>query len=170
MERQLLPELLAEAKARAEVGRSVLDGAPLPVTQREAVRYLAHRLYLRSSMYRDQVHQADTAGLDPDVAEFVQAYMRFMAGLGVPVHVDVAFRSRADHHRLFVLGHVDDLASAGRFASGRDVAIVHSVRGRSLPAICWGVFEHVGAEVGSRLGLKVQWGGHAEPWHWSVDP
>lgn len=146
---------------------SPIDGSPLPITQREAVRYMAHRLYLRSSRYRDQIHSADTAGLDPDAAEFVQAYMSMMANIGVPVHCDLAFQSRSAGQVAYVLGLQDD---PERFTTGRAVSIVHSVRGRKLPAICWGIFAHVGHEVAGKLGLGVQWGGHSAPWQWSVDP
>lgn len=157
---------MAEIKLERELANPI-DGSPLPITQREAVRYMAHRLYLRSSRYRDQVHHADTGGLDPDVAEFVQAFMRMMANIGIPTHCDVAYQTRGAAAAAYVLGLQDDPTL---FTTGRAVCLVHSVRGRKLPAICWGLFAHVGHEVAGKLGLGVQWGGHSAPWQWVCDP
>lgn len=133
------------------------------------MRYLAHRLFLRSARYRDLCHKADTAGLDPLMAEFVQAFQRHMAGLGIPVYVDVAVIKPADAARLYVLGEAADLPSHNPYAIGRAVDIAHAVRGRDLPAICWRIFEHVGLEVASKLGIRVVWGGHSAPWQWVSD-
>ena len=161
-----LTELLAEVRLERELANPI-DGSPIPITQREAVRYLAHRLYLRSARYRDQTHQADTAGLDPDVAEFVQAFMRMMANIGIPTHADIAFQTRGAAAAAYVLGLQSEL---DLFTTGRAFTLVHSIRGRKLPAICWGLFAHVGHEVGRKLGLGVNWGGHSAPWQWVVDP
>lgn len=115
---------------------------------------MAHRLFLRSARYRDLRHTAETAGLDPAMAEFVQAFQRHAAGLGVPVHCDVAWIRNEDAARLYVLGQADMLPADNPYAVGRAVDIVHSVRGRKLPPICWDIMAHIGQEVAGKLGLE----------------
>lgn len=131
---------------------------------------MVHRLYLRSSRYRDQKWRADTSGCDPDVVEFVKAFMAFMARMGIPTHADVAFVSRATQTRMYVLGQSPHLPGQSPHNTGRAVSLVHSARGRRLPSVAWEVFGHVGHEVAGKLGLRVQWGGLSAPWQWIVDP
>lgn len=165
----LLPPLMAEARAKRDGGGAVVNGAPLPASYREAVRFMAHRLYLRSSRYKDQQWRADTAGLDPDVFEFWKAFQRYMANCGIPAIADVAYRSRADEARAYVLSESDALPGSV-FNTGRAIAVAHAIYGRDLPRVCWDMYAHAGREVAQRLGLGVQWGGYVAPWQWVVDP
>lgn len=161
-----LPELVSDVRLSLQVeGGAVLDGSPEPSSYREAVQWMVHRNYLRSARYKAQQWAADTAGLDPDVAEFVRVYTRHMHNIGIPVHADLAFAPRHVQARLYVLGELSATRDP-RYESGRAVALCHSVRGRSLPPVCWRLFGHVGEEVANRLGLEMQWGGEREPWHW----
>lgn len=165
-----LPDLCQEVRDRLAEGGAVIDGAPVPLAYREAVEWLRNRLYLRTERYQSQQWAADTSGLDPDVFEFVVAFRRFMERLGIPTHADVAFVSRADQSRLYVLGKSPDLPANCAYCTGRAFSLVHSVRGRGLPSVAWEVFHHAGCEVAAKLGLGVQWGGAAAPWQWIVDP
>lgn len=133
------------------------------------MRYLAHRLYLRTARYKSQLVSADTARLDPDAEEFVRAFVRHMAGIGIPAYCDVGYLTRADEIGLWVRGESDELFPVFSHASGRVVSIVHSLRGRHMHAQCWNVFAHVGYEVAGKLGLGVQWGSEETPWLWLVD-
>lgn len=139
---------------RRNQGGAVIDGAPLPVTYREAVQWLSARLYLRTTGYRTLHASFPVAGLDDDVQEFVRVYQRHLANIGIPLNVDVGLRTAADAARLYVLG-LTDSHHAGVFASGRAISVCHAIRGHDLPDIAWRVFRHVAVEAGSRLGLTL---------------
>lgn len=147
-----------------------LNAEPPPISYREAVRYLAHRLYLRTARYKSQLCTADTARLDPAAEEFQRAFVRHMAGIGIPAYCDVGYLTRADEVGLYVRGESDTLSPALSHASGHVVSLAHGLRGREMDKLCWEVFSHVGHEVAGRLGLGVQWGGMSAPWQWSIDP
>lgn len=160
-----LPELVYDVQQSLQEG-AVFDGAPLPGSYRDAVKWLTARNYLRSSRYRAQCWRANIAGLEPALAEFYTLFQRAMAKLGVPVHADVAFVSKAVQARWFVLGESADLPGQSPYNTGFAVSVVHSVKGRDLPCVAWEVFAHVGREVAAKLGLGVQWGGVVAPWQW----
>lgn len=144
-------------EVKASIGEGGGGTAPLPAGYRTAVAYMADRAYLRTRQYADAGWQADTAGLDPDVSEFVRVFRRSLANIGVPAFADVSHLKMA-----YVLGQTTVLPC-------RSFSMAHCVRGRSLPKLSWSVLGHVGLEVAAKLGLKVRWGGHAAPWLWEVD-
>lgn len=159
---------MADIEANIASARgAVIDGTPEPVGYRDALRYMEARGYLRSSRYRDQRLRSDTAGLDPDVYEFVRVYQRHMENIGIPVIADVALAHR-DFARWFVTGVTN--APRLRLPVGRSVSIIHAIRGRALTPVCWRVFHHVGREVAGKLGLDVEGGEGATPWLWVVEP
>lgn len=158
---------MQDVRRESEVGGGVIDGAPIPLTNRDAVAYMVHRLYLRSTRYRGQQWLSDTAGLDPDVFEFFSAFKRLMENLGVPVHADVAFLARPAHASAYVLGRVDEPPHAVDYASRRAFSLVHSIRGRALPLICWDVFRHCGIEAAGKVGVEVL-NSRDCPWLWIV--
>lgn len=150
---------------------NVSDGNPDPISYREAVRFLAHRLYLRSATYRTQRVQANVVDLCPELADFVQGFLGMMESLTIPAICDVGYLSRADEARLYVLGVIDAMSATSPHATGRTVSLCHAVRGRNLSPMCWDVFAHVGKEVAQKRGIKgVQWGGSAAPWSWCITP
>lgn len=141
----------------------VPDGAPDPATYREAVRWLAHRLYLKSSRYQSQLWRSDAKHLSPVLAEFVQEYANYAARLGIPLHCDIA-TSYAERME-YVLGRIRSPEFPSVF-DGTCCSVVHSVRGRDLPDVAWDVLRHLGQEVAAKLCSGVQWGGRATPWLW----
>lgn len=160
-----LPELVREVQET--MGKGVAgDGHPLPTSYRAGMAWLQHRLYLRTGRYKSQLQRADTAALDPDAYEFVRAFQRFMANLGIPVVCDV-YAAPRDEARWFITG-LTQVRPSG-LPPGRTVSITHAVRGRDLPPICWRIFEHSGLEVALKLGMGVQWGGLSAPWQWVCD-
>lgn len=160
-----LPDLVRDVQDSLTEGGPVIDGAPIPLVYREAVRFLSHRNYLRSSRYKDQWWRADTSGLDPDVFEYVQGFRRQMENIGIPVVPDVVATS-ADAQRWFVFELEDEAPST--LTPGRSFAMRHALRGHTMPEICWRIFGHVGREVAGKLGVDVRWGGHTCPWRWDV--
>lgn len=133
------------------------------------MRFLAHRLYLRSATYKTQRFEADLSGLHPELADFVQGFLSFMESLGIPAYVDLGYRTRADEARQYVMGILDDLPPSSPHATGLTVSISHAVRRRHMSTMCWDVFAHVGAEVARKRFIQgVQWGGYSAPWSWSI--
>lgn len=135
------------------------------------MRFLAHRLYLRSATYRTQLVKADLSRLDPAMADFVQGFLGMAQGMTIPAYVDLGYLSRADEARLFVLGLLPAMSKDSPHATGLTVSISHAVRGRNLSPMCWEVYAHIGHEVARKRGIKgVQWGGSLAPWSWSIRP
>lgn len=162
----MLHRLVEEVKA--EQGGAVLQGtAPPNASYREAVRYMAHRLYLRSPRYREALGRVDLSRLDPDAHEFVRGFQRMMANVGIPVLPDPLLSDR-DRQRWYVLGLSESTGSV--FPVRRSVALMHAIYADRLTPVCWSVFEHVGTEVARKQGLGVQWGGPTAPWQWIIDP
>lgn len=160
-----LPALMQEIRDQLKEG-AVVDGAPLPTEPREAVGWMVHRLYLRTSRYREQQWRADTAGLDPDVAEFVQVFRRRAENVGIPTYADIAFRTRAHQARLYVLGQSDELPEQSVYCTGRAFSLRHALK-HDMPAVCWQVLAHIGKEAAASLGLDVAWD-ETCPWQWVV--
>lgn len=143
-----------------------LDGAPLPASYREAVRWASNRLYLRTGRYQQQAWRSEVGVLVPELQEFVAEFRKLMANIGVPTHADIC--SRKGEHMEYVLGRIDRPGPECPYMEGRAVSLVHSIRGRNMPALAWDIFAHSGREVAAKLGIDVQWGGRARPWLWRM--
>ena len=137
------------------------DGDPLPSSYRGAVRWMAHRLYLKSARYQQQLWRSDAKRLDPVLAEFVQEYLKYGARLGIPLHCDIA--SSYSERMEYVLGRIPAPVRPSVY-DGTCCSVVHSVRGRDMPALAWDVLAHCGREVAAKLCSGVQWGGVTAPW------
>lgn len=141
----------------------------VPENFRDAAAFLRRQSFLDSSRYREQQWKAYRVGADVRLLEFERVFIARLAKLGIPAFADEFVITDAAQRVRFLNGKSPHRPGESPSNHGRTVSIVHSLRGRELPAICWDLFHHVGEETAKRLGVEVNWGGpEGQPWRWEI--
>jgi hypothetical protein len=138
---------------------------------------MADRPFLASQKWQQQQWRADRLGAHPDLLEFERVFIKRMAKLGVPMFASEIVRTPERQDDLYALGTTKAKAGESAHQFGCAVDIVHSVRGWDLSGKEWQLIGHVGREVATQRGFKLQWGGDDpgvddafdwDPAHWEI--
>lgn len=149
-----------------------LEGAEAPSFQ-AAMRGLINREYLASDNYRKQQWRAVRLGAHPDLLEFERVMVRKMAKLGVPMFVPEMVRTAKRQDDLFALGNSRAKGGQSAHQYGLALDLVHSTLAWGLTPRQWELVHHVGEELVTQKGLKVenfcaQGRNGFDPAHWQV--
>lgn len=141
-------------------------------TMSDALRGMVDRVYLKSQNWQTQQWKADRKGAHPTILEFEKVFIARMKKLGVPFYAHCVIRTELEQAKLFREGVSKDSPEDGIWPHrGCAVDLVHGTKHWNLTKAQWALVGHVGKELATQRGLKVEWGGDWKFWdpaHWQV--
>lgn len=132
---------------------------------------MVDRPFLASRNWREQQWRANREGAHPVVLEFERLFIKRMAKAGVPMFASEFVRTRERQNDLYALGNTRARAGQSPHQYGLAVDIVHSVKGWDMDRKAWALCAHVGRELATQYGFKMEWGGDwkfYDPAHWQL--
>lgn len=120
-----------------------------------AFRSLIYPDYVVGRKYKMDQTRADWRGVDPDLKEWAQKYVRRCATLGIPIYVHTAYRSPAIQTMKYVQGTSRAKAGQSAHQYGLAVDAVHSVLAWNMNEDQWLVLHHIAFEVAKSCKVKL---------------
>lgn len=141
---------------------------------RAALAGIVDREFLQSRRYQEQGWRADRTGCHPDLIEFEKVFVKRMAKLGVPMFAHEFYRSPEKQNDAYARGASRARAGQSAHQFGCAVDIIHSRKLWDMEPKAWMLIDHVGKEIISQKGLRVEnlfkngeWAFY-DPAHWQV--
>lgn len=132
---------------------------PIPPGMGNALRGMANAPFLLTRNYQEQQWRADRKGAHPNILIFEKHLVRRMHKLNVPVFCHNMIRDLAYQRLLFDEGVSKAKPGESPHQYGCAEDMVHGTKAWALTAEQWLLIGHVGKELASQLGVKVEWGG-----------
>lgn len=152
------------------------DPADPPSDLQAALRGMVDRPFLQSQRYAEQQKRAVTEGCHPDIIEFNRVMVKRCARHGIPMFSNEVYRSDERQQLLHGQGHSKAGPGQSPHQSGQATDIIHGVKGWNLNAEQWRLIGHIGKELATQKGIKLNWGGddgpgdrfNWDPAHWEI--
>lgn len=143
----------------------------LPGKYREAVEGMRDTVFLAGQRYQEQQHRANREGVHPRILEFEAKFRKRMRDLGVPMFTHCVWRTHEAQAEMLAKGVSKAKPGESAHNYGCAIDFVHSLKAWQLNDQQWEALGHIGKEVASSLGVKVEWGGDwkfYDPAHWEL--
>lgn len=155
-------------------------GAPDDEDARNAPLRLKFPTHFYSPGHLRQIDRADWQGVDPRIALFSAALTRRLKGMGIPVYIHTAYRTKADQDAAQARGNSNLSGDRAPHRVGGAVDIVHGVFHWEMNRPEWAFIGKIGKDLHERMmqsvpksdRYQITWGGDWlklwDPAHWEL--